>query len=118
MKLEEVLPALREGKKVRRTCWAPGLFVKLNYNGTNIITEIGKECNLPSFHILADDWEIVPEPKRVADYLVPDFTSRWVSATGRWVRPSSPTTYFKQPYEVGSQPEGSVMVPGTEREEE
>ena len=110
MRFEEVLPALREGKKVRRAAWNKHSYYCLSIDDLDNGTELRV--------LLEDDWEIVREPKRVADYLVPDFTSRWVSATGRWVRPSNPDKYFRQTHEVDKQPKGSVMVPGTERDEQ
>jgi hypothetical protein len=48
MKLEEVLPAFRAGKKVRRRAWDEGEY----------LTEFG---SLPMKSIVADDWEIVKE---------------------------------------------------------
>ena len=52
MKFEEVLPALREGKKVRRTSWVSTTHIKAK--GDYFLDVSG--C-------LADDWEIVDEPK-------------------------------------------------------
>jgi hypothetical protein len=52
MKFEEVLPALREGKKARRKSWCDGILIS-----STVID------NLSSASIFADDWEIEPEAK-------------------------------------------------------
>ena len=52
MKFEEVLPALREGKKIRRRC---GYYIKNN----RIVDEFGVASD-----ILQDDWEIVEEKNK------------------------------------------------------
>lgn len=58
----------------------------------------------------ADDWEIVPEPSRVADYLVE-------TPYKRTDIEHYPPTYWQQStHPIGSQPEGSVLVPGSEKE--
>ena len=58
MKFEEVLPALREGKKIRRKCMRPDRY--------HIFDEIGQ---LYTFGVEADilqnDWEVVEEKKKV-----------------------------------------------------
>ena len=63
MKFEEVLSALREGKKIRRKC-QPNRYYHIENN--HIINEIG---DLYTFgveaDILQDDWEIVRETKKV-----------------------------------------------------
>lgn len=99
-RLEDVLPALREGKKVRRKSWAP----------TNSVKEfLKRDYALGS--VLADDWEIVPEPSRVADYLV-----EIADPTPLYHLPF--THWLKQTHPIGQQPEGSVMVPNSERDQE
>ena len=63
MKFEEVLPALREGKKIRRKC-LPNRYYSIVNN--HIYDEIGQ---LYTFGVEADilqnDWEIVEETKNV-----------------------------------------------------
>lgn len=63
MKFEEVLPALKEGKKIKRKCM-PNRYYHIENN--HIINEIG---DLYTFgveaDILQDDWEIVKEEKKV-----------------------------------------------------
>ena len=54
MKFEEVLPALREGKKVGRKKWDKSYYVN-NYGEAYVDWE----------DLLATDWEIVKEPKKV-----------------------------------------------------
>lgn len=86
MKLEDILPQIRKGRKARRK----GLL----------------EFPVGFFKdIASDDWELVPEPVRVADYLVPEITG---FARRR-------TIYHKDTHPIGQQPEGAVMVPGSER---
>jgi hypothetical protein len=52
MKFEEVLPALRDGKKVRRKAW-----------GENDYIAISSPFELSDGSLMRDDWEIVEEPK-------------------------------------------------------
>lgn len=118
MKLDEVLPALREGKRIRRD----RLIIYLE-NGELFCDDAWRKE--PYFFneddIFYQGWEIVPEIIRVADYLVP--------ASGDWVEVSRKellsvggliyqrdVVYIKQTHPVGSQPEGSVLVPGSESE--
>lgn len=50
MKIEEVLPAYREGGRIKRSLWGRG--VRFN------------ECDRLTYRdVIADDWEIVEEPK-------------------------------------------------------
>ena len=70
MKFEEVLPALREGKKIRRedTVWK-------NYYGFLFISEtedkifsdnvVNDNYRIAKKDLNSDDWEIVEEPKKV-----------------------------------------------------
>lgn len=58
MKFEEVLPALREGKKIRRKEWQ-----KTHYYIGSRFCDVGYELSLTD--LLADDWEIVKEKKKV-----------------------------------------------------
>jgi hypothetical protein len=52
MKFEEVLPALREGKRVKRSSIRG--WIKLG---------VSDNCNFELQYFLTDDWEIEPEPK-------------------------------------------------------
>ena len=54
MKIEQVLPELRNGRHIRRKCWAVGM----------------TEVEIPYLSIeatLADDWELVPLPHKEID---------------------------------------------------
>ena len=81
MKFEEVLPALREGKKIRRKTYLPGYYICLE--GKVIKGFLPDSICLKFTHdmifsmqmeilaramqhgLLADDWEIVEEKKKV-----------------------------------------------------
>ena len=81
MKFEEVLPALREGKKVRRKDYPSDYYICLKdkvlkafisyFNGF-----VG-EIKLITRDLLADDWEIIKESKKVKikDMTVAEFIS-------------------------------------------
>ena len=70
MKFEEVLPALRVGKKIRR-----GDIVWQNYYGFLFISETENKISSDNVRnddykiiakdLIADDWEIVEEPKKI-----------------------------------------------------
>lgn len=64
MKFEEVLPSLKEGKKIRRKCHPNRYYIYIENN--HIFNEIG---DLYTFgveaDILQDNWEIVKEKKKV-----------------------------------------------------
>lgn len=103
MKFEDVLPALRAGGKVRLT--TPNELHGDGYIFSNGYHYRSSDCgivNLSREYIDSHDWEIVPEPKRVADYLAPC--------------PNMPTVWFQNTYEIGKQPVDAVLIPGTERE--
>ncbi len=53
MKFEEVLPALREGKRVKRKSWDTGAFITSASSG-----------NIAAKSLMADDWEVYEEPKK------------------------------------------------------
>lgn len=57
MKFEEVLPALRDGKKIKRKPWNSDQYICLE-NGDN----------LPIYYVLEDDWEIVEESALTYDW--------------------------------------------------
>jgi hypothetical protein len=60
MKLEEVLPALREGKKIRRRVW-PSLTALELKGGCIFFNEDFHEKTSLDFYFKFDDWEIVKE---------------------------------------------------------
>ena len=97
MKFEEVLPALRAGKKVRRSCWP-------------VDDSINFKTMFPLHKCLArHDWEIVPEPKHLADYLVK--SKHRLSVLGSYF-----PTWIQETHEVGKQPADAVLVLGSERD--
>lgn len=66
MKLEEVLPALREGKKIRRSYWHDNEF--LTKRGSDVVkTCFDDELNywysdyaeILGYALITDDWEVV-----------------------------------------------------------
>ena len=63
MKFEEVLPALKEGKKIKRKCMPDGYY---HIDNNHIYDEIGQLYTFGvEADILQDDWEIVEEKKKV-----------------------------------------------------
>ena len=67
MKFEEVLPALRAGKKIRRNSWCKDTYIYINSYG-NFETKRGGhfEIILGSLYDLEkNNWEIVKEKKKV-----------------------------------------------------
>lgn len=65
MKLEQVLPALREGKRIRAKGWRPECHIMRNKD--EFIDERGYEFGFMTMGHLDADWEIVAEyrePKR------------------------------------------------------
>ena len=66
MKFEEVLPALREGKKIGRKKWNKGYYYEMTYKyGHNVIVDNHGEAKEDWENLLATDWEIVKETKKV-----------------------------------------------------
>ena len=107
MKFEEVLPAFKEGKKIRsKKVNALFDYLVLNSEGAVIdcsgfrCSETFVDCILEDL----DDWEIVKETKRMAKYLVPISLNNYL--------------YEKQEHEMGKEPIFSVMMPGTDYEQE
>lgn len=66
MKFEEVLPSLRQGKKIRRTSWGKDILVELLLGKILVQgVDIMQTYDLDNDDILGDDWEIVKEKKKV-----------------------------------------------------
>ena len=60
MKFEEVLPALREGKKIRRTFWNPKHYIELK--GIHIYdNDTCKDYNFNRYDFTCDNWKIYQE---------------------------------------------------------
>jgi len=91
MKLEEILPEIREGRRARRKSWAKDAWFDSSDDDY--------------IDVMADDWELVPEFIRVADYFVPFLTSD----------PEAQNLWLKATLRVGTQPNGSVMIPESGR---
>lgn len=65
MKFEEVLPALRDGKKIRRKAYPLDYYICLEGNVVKAFNRLTGEIKLMSGDLKADDWEIVKEPKKI-----------------------------------------------------
>ena len=67
MKFEEVLPALREGKKIRRNFWREDTYFYKNHLGTIIFKNGSEDTYYYDLSCLlnSNDWEIVKESKKV-----------------------------------------------------
>lgn len=60
MTFEEVLPYLKEGKKIRRSFWWEGHYFKLASDG--IVNHEGKNFTFGKDDLFYSDWEIYQEP--------------------------------------------------------
>ena len=68
MKFEEVLPALRTGKKIRRTGWKKDTCISIAIKeGCDhyVRYNFGSVFNFNKSDFENDDWEIVKEPKKI-----------------------------------------------------
>lgn len=66
MKFEEVLPALKEGKKIGRKKWNKGYYYEMTYKyGNNVIVDNHGEAKEDWEDILATDWEIIKASKKI-----------------------------------------------------
>ena len=65
MKFEEVLPALREGKKIKLKEWKEIEYIYMPKNETDLKTEDYHSVNLSWQDLFSGDWEIVKETKKV-----------------------------------------------------
>ena len=68
MKFEEVLPALRNGKKIRIKGWFEDEYIY--QEGEELFDEAGFSCSPDLAYALYDDWEIVDEPKWTDEKIV------------------------------------------------
>ena len=67
MRFEEVLPALREGKKIRKRSWCKDTYIYINYCG-RIVTQSGSHYDIilnGLYDLKHDGWEIFEAPKKV-----------------------------------------------------
>ncbi len=102
MKIEEVLPAFRAGKKIRREYWASNYFF-----GANGVIVFKQE------ELLADDWKIVeekPKTKTVFQwrYRCHGNGNRWTLADTLWTEEEAKEQFTKHRYEKHS---GAFEVP-------
>ena len=63
MKFEEVLPALRRGKKARRKNWSSAQHIRVSFNSSDYL--VNQDGITYSDSIMLDNWEIVEEPRKV-----------------------------------------------------
>lgn len=82
MKLEEALPALRAGKKIRRKCRQKQKHIKMHVGyavAGRIINQNSVIYDLTIMELEADDWEILKETKKVKlRDLTEEQCCRWV----------------------------------------
>ena len=65
MKFEEMVSALREGKKVRLKEWKEIQYIYMPKNETELRAEDDHFVNLSWKNFFSDDWEIVEEKKKI-----------------------------------------------------
>ena len=65
MKFEEVLPALREGKKIRLKEWKEIEYIYKPKKETELRAEDYKAVDLSWEDFFSDNWEIIEEPKKI-----------------------------------------------------
>lgn len=76
MKFEEVLPAFRAGKKIRREVWYEKHFIYRE--GLSVYREDGVNyCFMDCGQLLCDDWEIVEEPEPDWGYIIKNKCLCW-----------------------------------------
>lgn len=81
MKFEEVIPALREGKKIRRKSWGAKNhnYIVVDKEDDLIVDMVYGKFPFTLGDLIADDWEIVTEKKKVKlrDLTVEQF-KKWI----------------------------------------
>ena len=65
MKFEEILPALREGKRVRRNYFDEGKYIEVRRFDGFICDNYDIDYTFCLDDLCADDWEIIKETKKV-----------------------------------------------------
>ena len=76
MKFEEVLPALRDGKKIRRKAWYEKYFIYCE--GLSVYKEDGVNyCFMGCDQLLCDDWEVFEEPEPDWEYIIKNKCLCW-----------------------------------------
>ncbi len=76
MKFEDVLPALKEGKKVRRSLWPKDEYI---FRVNNLVCNEKNDywCPADFDNILRDDWEIIEEPEPDWEYIIKNKCLCW-----------------------------------------
>ena len=75
MKFEEVLPALRNGKKIRRRVWLDADYIYVRDG--SIVDNDGYSFEIDLSITLNDDWEIIEEPEYDWDYIIDNHCPCW-----------------------------------------
>lgn len=69
MRFEEIMGALREGKKVRRKQWSKSLYLyRISEHTYSCEYDFELKQKIRFVDILNDDWEIFEEPKKKVKY--------------------------------------------------
>jgi hypothetical protein len=114
MYFEEVLPALRKGRKVRRRGYE-NIYMLSKDNLSLYDGEDGQYLlDAPSTFdsvFFCDDWEVVPILLQVADFLVPKQPE---VIAGKW----EPFEYYRVTLPVDEAPPEAIMVPDSVRAKE
>lgn len=73
MKFEDALKLLRQGKKIRRSCWSKNIYLVLTKNGATAYADDEQwDYGMTIQTILENDWEVYEEPildKEEKEYL-------------------------------------------------
>lgn len=118
MRFEEVIQALREGKRVQNSSMVgTNSYIALDTK-SKCLTYVcdGVAGNWSTHGIGEDTWEIFPETMRVADYLVHSNGVWQTDLSIGYVKSQLYSVWLQKTYRVGEQPEGAIMIPGSERE--
>ena len=59
MKFEELLPALRDGRKIRRNFWWDGQYIIWNEDNEIVVGDTRETCIFGKEDFTCDDWEII-----------------------------------------------------------
>lgn len=79
MKFEEIIPALREGKKARASWWENGRYIEIDDEGV-FVDQDGEGYLITFDDFKYDDWEIIEKTKKIK---LRDLTKRQYD---RWIK--------------------------------
>ena len=65
MKFEEILPKLREGKKIKKGSWWEGHYIIYDNNSGDIVNQNGYPYLFTQHDFNYINWEIIEEPKKI-----------------------------------------------------